>query len=153
MDKEFTTITESIRSQNMKQILKDYFVTKGQRINHDMRKIDPEWTVLKARVQKMIDLELNEQMVIEAQRLNFQYGEKDTKLLVENFREIGKSWKTDGSIGNAKKINQVTYGVFDSKQNRGYKSYFERTIMKELQLEYITAMIARRKADLVNNIM
>ena len=48
MDKEFTTITESIRSQNMKQILKDYFVTKGQRINHEMRKIDPEWTVLKA---------------------------------------------------------------------------------------------------------
>ena len=55
----------------------------------------------------MIDSESKEQMVIEVQILNLKYGERDTKLLVENFREIGKSWKTDGSIGNAKILTKL----------------------------------------------
>ena len=68
----------------------------------------------------------------------------------------------DGSVGNAKKIDQIAYGVFDSRKNVGYEYYLERSIMKELNLEYtncnkgrgcIAAMISRRKADLAKNIM
>ena len=82
--------------------------------------------------------------------------------MVQNFREIEKSWKMDGSIDNARKINQVAYGVFDQKTNTGYEYYLERTMMKKLGLEYydsnkgrgcIAMMITRRKADLAKGIM
>ena len=39
-------------------------------------------------------------------------------MLVQYFREIGKSWKTDGSIENEKIINQSAYGVFQKEKNR-----------------------------------
>ena len=162
MNDEFTTITDSVKGKDVKLIVKDYFITKGQRVNKEMKDIDSDWEHLKSQVQKRIDSSLKEEMVLEAQRLALTYTKKDQKVLVENFREIGKSWKMDGSVENAKRINQIAYGVFDSKTNVGYEYYLERSIMKELNLEYITsnkgrgciaAMISRRKADLAKNIM
>ena len=52
----------------------------------------------------MIDSALKEEMVVEAQRIKLKYMEKDMTVLVQTFREIGKSWKMDGLIKNAKKI-------------------------------------------------
>ena len=63
-------------------------------------------------------------MVIEAQKLKLKYGKQDQKFLVENFSEIGKSWKMDGSVGNAQKINKIVHGTFDSSQ--GYEYYIEK---------------------------
>ena len=162
MVEEFTTITESFTDKSVKLIPKDYFITKGQRVNSEMKKLDPEWEDLKAKVNEMINSELKEEMVVEAQRIKLKYVEKNHKVLVQNFREIGKSWKTDGSIENARKINQVTYGVFDTEKNVGYEYYLERSIMKELNLEYqdskkgkgcVASMISRRKTDLAKCIM
>ena len=162
MNEEFTTITESVKDKTSKHITKDYFVTKRQRVNNEMKKMDPDWEDLRTRVNKMIDSALEEEMVVEAQRINLKYTEKDQMVMVQNFREIGKSWKMDGSVGNAKKINQVAYGVFGSKKNIGYEYYLESTIMKELKLEYsdlskgrgcIASMISRRKADLAKCVM
>ena len=162
MDEEFTTITESVKDKTVKHITKDYFVTKRQRVNKEMKEMDPDWEDLRTRVNKMIDSALKEEMVVEAQRINLKYAEKDQMVMVQNFREIGKSWKMDGSVSNAKKINQVAYGVFGSKKNIGYEYYLETSIMKELKLEYsdlskgrgcIASMISRRKADLAKCVM
>jgi hypothetical protein len=162
MDEEFTTITDSVSDNNVKKISKNYFVTKGQRINHEMKQNDNDWNGLNTKLKKEIDSALKEEMVIEAQKVKLTYQDNDEMVMVQNFREIGKSWKMDGSIDNAKRINQVAYGVFDSKANTGYEYYLERTIMKKVGLEYydsnkgrgcIAMMIARRKADLAKGIM
>jgi len=162
MNEEFTTITDSVKDKAVKYITKDYFVTKGQRVNTAMRDLDSDWEDLKTKVKKTINSALKEEMVVEAQRLKLTYSEKNQDVMVENFREIGKSWKMDGSLENAKKINQVAYGVFDAKKNEGHDYYLERSIMKEMNLEYtnsnkgrgcIASMISRRKADLAKNIM
>ena len=36
MNENFTTITDSVKAQDINHLSEDYFVTKGQRINHDM---------------------------------------------------------------------------------------------------------------------
>ena len=38
MNEDFTTITDSVKAQNIKHLSEDYFVAKGQIIDHDMRK-------------------------------------------------------------------------------------------------------------------
>ena len=68
-----------------------------------MQKIDPGWEYLRVRVDRMIDSALREEMVVKAQRIKSKYAEKDQKVMVQNFCEIGKTWKMDGSIENAKK--------------------------------------------------
>mgnify|MGYP001478366917 CR=1 FL=1 len=118
MNEEFTTITDSVKDKAVKLIAKDYFVTKRQRVNNEMKEMDPDWEDLRTKVNKMIDSALKEEMVVEAQRINLKYAEKDQMVMVQNFRGIGKSWKMDGSVSNAKKINQVAYGVFGSKKSR-----------------------------------
>ena len=73
-------------------------------------------------------------MVRQAQKEALQFGKPDCKYLVESFTEIGKSWKTDDSVENANKINQVVYRIFDS--SKGYEYYLEKGIMSKLKLEY-----------------
>ena len=60
MVEEFTTITESVTDKSVKLKPKDYFVTKGQRVNSEMKLIDPGWESLKAKVNQMINSELKE---------------------------------------------------------------------------------------------
>ena len=67
----------------MKVIPKDYFVTKGQRVNKEMMEKDPKWLDLKGKVQTMIDSALKEEMVLEAQRIKLEYGGENHKLLVD----------------------------------------------------------------------
>ena len=116
MNEEFTTITDSAKGKDVKLIAKDYFVTKGQRVNKVMKNLDSDWEDLKSKVQQTIDSALKEEMVVEAQRLGLTYSKKNQKVMVENFCEIDKSWKMDSSVENAKKLNQITYGVFDPKK-------------------------------------
>ena len=52
-----TAITDS---EQMKTIPKDYFVTKGQRVNKEMMENDPKCLDLKGKVQAMIDSALKE---------------------------------------------------------------------------------------------
>ena len=42
MIEEFTTIAESIKEKQVKQITKDYVFTKGQGVNKNMEKMDPD---------------------------------------------------------------------------------------------------------------
>ena len=160
MVEEFTTITESVAANEIKVIPKDYFVTKSQQVNKTMKQADSLWGVLKIKVQSLIDSELKDRMVIEAQKLKLKYGKQDQNFLVENFSEIGKSWKMDGSVENAQKINKIIHGTFDSSQ--GYKYYIEKDIMNKLKLKYspdikgrgsIATLITRRKADLAKLVM
>ena len=76
----YTAITDS---EKMKVIPKDYFVTKGQRVNKEMMEKDPKWLDLKGKVQTMIDSALKEEMVLEAQRIKLEYGGENHKLLVD----------------------------------------------------------------------
>ena len=91
MIEEYTTISESVKSRDTKKTPTNYFVTKGQGINKEMDKRDPDWKNLKNTVQKMINSELKDRMLLEAQKVGLEYGTGDKKLLVENFLEIGKS--------------------------------------------------------------
>ena len=77
-----------------------------------MKAKDPNWSILKAKVNCIINSTLKEEILLEAQRIKLEYGTKDRKLLLENFQEIGKAWNMDGSIGNILKINQVEYCAF-----------------------------------------
>ena len=160
MNDEFTTITDSVKSCEYKIIPKDYFIMKSQRINALMKRDDPHWETLKNKVQVHIDSELKDRMLKEAQNVGLHFGKVNRKFLVENFTEIGKSWKTDGSVENALKINQVLYGIFDA--SRGYEYYLEKDIMSKLKLQYsdeikgrgsIAMMVIRRKADLAKCVM
>ena len=72
-------------------------------MNKDMKKMVPEWDCLKARVNGIIDSALKGEMVVEAQRIKFKYTEKDQMVIVQNFWEIGKSWKMDGSVEKIQK--------------------------------------------------
>ena len=63
--------------------------------------MDPDQADLKMRVNKMIDFVLKEEIVLESQRVELKYGEKEQKVLVNFLCGIAKSWKTDGSIKNA----------------------------------------------------
>ena len=47
MIEEYTTITDSVKSKETRQIPTNYFVMKGQRINKEMEKRDPDWKHLK----------------------------------------------------------------------------------------------------------
>lgn len=157
---EFTTITDSVKSVSNKVIPKDYFITKNQRVNKQMKEIDDEWEGLKYRVQSMIDSELKGRMLKEALAAGLTYGKEDKEFRVEKFTEIGKSWKLDGSVENAKKINRIVSGIFES--SRGYEYYIETEIMNKLKLAYkkdmhgrgcIACMVSRRRADLAKNVM
>lgn len=119
MHEEFTTITESVKEKLAKVITKKYFVTKGQRVNKDMKNSDPDWESLKAKVTKMIDSALKEEMVVEAQRIKLKYVEKDVKVLVQNFRGIGKSWKMDRSLENAKILIRLRMECSIPKKMKG----------------------------------
>ena len=103
MNEEFTTITDSVKDKAVKLKTKDYFVTKGQRVNTVMKDLDADWEDLKTKVKKTINSALKEEMVVDAQMLKLTYSEKNQNVMVENFREIDKSWKMDGSVENAKK--------------------------------------------------
>jgi len=160
MHEEFTTITDSVKSVEMKTIPIDYFVTKGQRINLAMKNKDPNWSDLKFRVKMMIDSELKKGMLVEAQKLGLKYIKNSTTFMVENFSEIGKLSKLDGSVQNARKVNMIVYGIFDASV--GYEYYLENDIMTKVKLKYnnnnkgtghIASMVARRKANLENFVM
>ena len=62
--------------------------------------MDPDWADLKARMNKITDSVLKEEMLLEVQRVKLKYWRNEQKVLVQNFRDIEKSWKTDGSIEN-----------------------------------------------------
>ena len=65
-NEEFTEITKNVNKKSVEQITKDYCVIKHQRVNKDMKNMDPEWDDLRARVNKIIDSALKEEMVVEA---------------------------------------------------------------------------------------
>ena len=95
MNEEFTTITESVKEKCLKHITKDYFVTKRQRVDNEMKKMDPEWDDLRTRINKMIDSALEEEIVVKAPIINLKYAAKDQMMMVQNSWGIRKSWKMD----------------------------------------------------------
>ena len=65
-----TTITDTAESEATTIITCDYFLTKKQRLNNEMKIRDGErWVTLKNRVNDAIDGELKDRMLVEAQRL------------------------------------------------------------------------------------
>ena len=58
-----------------------------------MEKRDPDWKHLTHIVQTMIDSELKDRILLEAQKGGIDYANDDRKLPVENFSEIGKVGK------------------------------------------------------------
>ena len=84
MNKESTTITNSVKSGMSKVIPKYYVILKSQRINTLMKRDDPDWTDLKNNVQIQIDSELKERMVREAQKVRLQFGNPGRNFLIDS---------------------------------------------------------------------
>ena len=90
-----TTITDTAESEATTIITCDYFLTKKQRLNNEMKIRDGErWVTLKNRVNDAIDGELKDRMLVEAQRLQLMLMRGDTEHLVTSFKEIGNSYYT-----------------------------------------------------------
>ena len=150
---EPTALTEG--DQDIKTIPKNYFLLKTQRINTELRDTDEDWVRLRKATGDAIDGLLKGAIVLEAQRINLCYYSTGGAQLVNNFSEIGKAWKYDGSTETAKKVNRALNGQFAEK--RGYEYDIEKTVMTKIKLQYpddemgkgcIAMMVARRKSEL-----
>jgi hypothetical protein len=56
--------------------------------------------------------------------------------VVQRFSDIGKSWKGDGSVNNARLLYHVCFSDYELS-NRGWSRAMEATYMEENQIEYI----------------
>jgi hypothetical protein len=56
--------------------------------------------------------------------------------LVQRFSDIGKSWKGDGSVNNARLLYHVCFSDYEMS-NRGWSRAMEQTYMEENSLEYL----------------
>ena len=92
---------------DVRQISKDYFLLKSQRVNLHQQTIDKDWQPLKKSVCDIIDGELKGVMTLEAQRLSLTCYFCGGTQLVQNFSEIGKEWKHDSSLECARRVNDV----------------------------------------------
>ena len=159
-----STITQSTTASenNFKEIPRDYFICKDQKINKQS-KLDggEEFSNLRTAIIKSINDKLKSMMILQAQKIDLQVTDKKTGELrkVQGFRDIGLAWKTDNEPKTAAKINTIINSTFT--ENSGYEYYLETKIMKEYKLKYgdddnikgsIARMIVLRKCELAKSI-
>ena len=150
---EPTALTEG--DHDVKTIPKDYFLLKTQRVNTERRDNDDDWIRLRKETGDVIDGLLKGAMVVEAQRINICMYTTGGEQVVNNFSEIGKAWKYDGSTETASKVNRALNGQFAEK--KGYEYDIEKKVMQQIKVQYphdamgkgcIAMMVVRRKSEL-----
>ena len=155
-----STITQSESDEDYRVIPRDYFITKDQKVNVNLQEKDADdWENLKQKVNNQIDSDLKTMMILKAQETGLEYEDVKTvqKSQVQNFGDIGLSWKCDSSHEQAVKVYEVMHGTFDDQA--GYEYYMETSIMKKIKIKYedlttssikgcIARMIVNRKCVL-----
>ena len=155
-----STITQSTTlDESYKEIPRDYFITKDQKINKQSKLDGGEYFV---KLRKSIITEINDSlksmMIIKGQEIGLKVKDKKTNTdrLIQTYQDIGYTWKNDFAPSTASKINMIINSTFTDTS--GYEYYLETKIMKKFKLKYtqedniskgsIARMIVLRKCEL-----
>ena len=79
------------------------------------------------------------------------------KRLVTSYKDIGRSFKDDGSVENVRRINSIVIGQFTNDTT--YQADIEKEVMQTLNLSYpevdqtikgcISRLVTKRKVEMV----
>ena len=155
---QVSTITASTEEDTYKEIPRDYFITKNQKVNHKCR-LDggDDYIKLKKAIIQEINDNIKSMMIIQSQKIGLQVKDKITKELrsVQSYADIGYAWSCDDSPECAAKVNTVINATFT--ESKGFEYYLETKVMKKFKLRYaedvsmkgsIARMIVIRKCEL-----
>ena len=151
-----STITQSTTDASYKEIPRDYFITRDQKINKISKERDGQsFVIMRKEILKEISDNLKTMMIMKAQGVGLSVKDKKNQMRgVKSYADIGLAWKQDGSVNTAGKINTIVNTTFTDSS--GYEFYLEAQIMKKFKLRYtegqtkgsIARMIVLRKCEL-----
>ena len=151
-------ISVSVESnKKTREIAHDFFVTDKQLVNWKMKEIVGDWGELKKKVMELINDHLKMKMIRQAQKERLCISYEGTKRLATSYKDIGRSFKDDGSVENVRRISSIVTGQFAN--DTGYQADIEKEVMKELKLSYpevdqtkmgcISRLVTKRKVEMV----
>ena len=132
-------------------------MTNKQLVNWKIKEIVGDWGELKKKVMELINDHLKIKMIRQAQKERLSISYEGTKKLVTNYKEIGRSFKDDGSAENVRRINSIVIGQFTNDTT--YQAEIEKEVMQKLNLSYpevdqtkkgcISRLVTQRKVEMV----
>ena len=144
-------------NKKTREIAYDLFVTNKQLVNWKMKGLVTDWGELKKKVMELINDHLKIKMIKQAQKERLSISYEGTKKLVTNYKEIGRSFKDDGSAENVRRINSIVIGQFTNDTT--YQAEIEKEVMQKLNLSYpevdqtkkgcISRLVTQRKVEMV----
>ena len=154
------TVAISVSVENNKtsrEIAYDFFMTNKQLVNWKMKEIVGDWGELKRQVMELINDHLKIKMIRQAQKERLCISYEGTKRLVTSYKDIGRSFKDDGSVENVRRISSIVTGQFANDTR--YQADIEKEVMRELNLSYpevdqtkkgcISRLVTKRKVEMV----
>ena len=121
------TVAISVSVENNKtsrEIAYDFFMTNKQLVNWKMKEIVGDWGELKKKVMELINDHLKMKMIRQAQKERLCISYEGTKRLATSYKDIGRSFKDDGSVENVRRISSIVTGQFAN--DTGYQADIEK---------------------------
>ena len=103
----------------MTEIPRDYFVKEDQTINSTDR--NEAWIYLREKIYSEINERLTVRIIKMAQELEMQVKVGSITHLVQSLKDIGRSWKQDSGVENAKKVSEVMIHQFRREKTLNVK--------------------------------
>ena len=131
------TVAISVSDENNKasrEIVFVFFMTNDLLVNWKMKKIFDDWGELKKKIKKKIDDHLKVKMIKQVQKERLCISMQGAKRIITSYKDIGRSFKDDGSEDNNRRIASSTSGQFSNEP--GYQVDTEKEVMRELNLCY-----------------
>ena len=73
-------------------------------------------------------------VIKQAQKERLFISHEGAKRIVTSYKDIGRSFKDDGSVDNVRRISSIVSGQFAN--DTGYQADIEKEVMRELSLSY-----------------
>ena len=96
-------------------------------------------------------------MIKHAQKERLVISHEGAKRIVTSYKDIGRSFKNDGSEDNSRRIASIITGQLAN--DTGYQAVIEKEVMRELNLSYpevdqtkkgcISRLVTQRKVEMV----
>jgi len=144
-------------NKKTREIAYDLFMTNKQLVNWKMKELVGDWGELKRQVMELINDHLKIKMIRQAQKERLCISYEGTKRLVTSYKDIGRSFKDDGSVENVRRIYSIVTGQFTNDTT--YQAEIEKQVMRELNLSYpevdqtkkgcISRLVTQRKVEMV----
>jgi len=99
-------------NKKTREIAYDLFMTNKQLVNWKMKELVGDWGELKRQVMELINDHLKIKMIRQAQKERLCISYEGTKRLVTSYKDIGRSFKDDGSVENVRRISSIVTGQF-----------------------------------------